>query len=188
MRVVIFVSRNKDNVHIDGFKQRKKTFLTNLEPHDYELAEKFSKFAKAGCPNELSRFYISVNERDNKKVHLALSHFLLDHPDYDLTKLNGKLAGLAARKENALEHKWLFDYDGPIGKFNEFQGDLFSENNFSKDAIESTYATVSGFHIVVKHGFDTRALMSRWGDYVDLKKDDMVLIHWTQNLEESAWD
>lgn len=34
--------------------------------------------------------------------------------------------------------------------------------------------TPHGFAIVIPHGFDTRELMSKWQDKVELKRDDML--------------
>ena len=54
---VLFKSRNKDNKHLEGFKERSKTFLSDKSFE--ELTEKFKQFAEEGVSGELSRFYRS---------------------------------------------------------------------------------------------------------------------------------
>lgn len=64
MKGVFFVSRNKDNKDVKDFKQRKISFLTDKSLD--ELKGKFDAFVARGVKGELSRFYISVNERNNE--------------------------------------------------------------------------------------------------------------------------
>ncbi|MTE03635.1 hypothetical protein [Lactobacillus johnsonii] len=77
---VIFTSRNKDNKDVANFKQRKIAFLSNKSVE--ELMPKFDDFVNEGVANELSRFYITINERNNEKTIIDLQHYLLDHPDF----------------------------------------------------------------------------------------------------------
>ncbi|WP_304682779.1 hypothetical protein [Lactobacillus taiwanensis] len=77
---VIFTSRNKDNKDVANFKQRKIAFLSNKSVE--ELMLKFDDFVNEGVANELSRFYITINERNNEKTIIDLQHYLLDHPDF----------------------------------------------------------------------------------------------------------
>lgn len=42
--VVLFTSRNKDNRHIENFKERRVSFVTTREPS--ELLSKFETFVK----------------------------------------------------------------------------------------------------------------------------------------------
>ena len=64
MRIVLFVSRNKDNKETTPkFKERTVRFLTTLPIE--EIEKQFDFFVNYGLPNEFSRCYISLNERDN---------------------------------------------------------------------------------------------------------------------------
>lgn len=99
MRGVVFTSRNKDNILFD-FEPRKKSFLSDKSVD--ELMDSFLEFTHQGMRGELSRFYININERDNAKTITALEHYLLDHPDFSLTKLKQKSVSLAMKPENAI--------------------------------------------------------------------------------------
>lgn len=107
----MFVSRNKDNRDIRNYKERREAFLTTHDENDDRLISKFETFMNNGVHGEFSRFYLSVNKRDNEKTHRALQHYLLDHPDFNLAALPAKLASEAAKTENSLEKKWFFDVD-----------------------------------------------------------------------------
>lgn len=125
LKVVLFVSRNKDNKHLDGFKERKKNFLTVKKPE--ELKETFERFVEEGLPGELSRFYISVKERDEKKIRKQLLHFLIDNETYPLYKLDSKVASIADKCPYA-GGAWLFDFDFPEKeKVLEFVEDIKQE-------------------------------------------------------------
>ena len=41
-----------------------------------------------------------------------------------------------------------------------------------------THKTPHGYAVIVKHGFDTRKLLEKWGKDVELKRDDMLLVCW----------
>lgn len=120
LRVVLFVSRNKDNKHLHNYTQRKKSFLSNKTVE--ELESKFKSFVKEGLYGEFCRMYVSVNRRDEDKVRKALMHEMLDN-EVDLTKLDSKLASLAAKKNCTAEKKWMFDFDSEdnnlLNEFNE---------------------------------------------------------------------
>ncbi len=76
LNVVLFVSRNKDNKNVDGFKERRNSFTTTKNAS--ELFEKFEAFAAEGRFGEMSRMYFSVNPRSNAKTFKALQHKMLD--------------------------------------------------------------------------------------------------------------
>lgn len=90
--VVLFTSRNKDNKHIENFKERRMSFVTNKTPR--ELLSEFEAFVKNGLDGEMSRFYISVNSRSNTKVQKALIHYLIDN-EINIAKLPSILASIA---------------------------------------------------------------------------------------------
>lgn len=175
MKGVIFTSRNKDNENITNFKQRSMSFLTNKSVE--ELSLKFVAFVNEGVLNELSRFYININERNNEKAIKDLQHYLLDRPDFLATKIEAKVTSFAMRPENAITHKWLFDYDSKTGIEN-FVQDLVSEG-FNKKDIE-VYKTVNNYSIVVPHGFDARNIMEKYGKYVELKRDGLLCVKWSK--------
>ena len=67
---VLFRARRKGNQQVADFKERCESFLTRRRP--YELRNRFAQFVAQGKPGEVSRFYISVNARDNDKTRKAL--------------------------------------------------------------------------------------------------------------------
>lgn len=169
---VLFKSRNKDNKEVDGFKERSKTFLTDKEP--IELYNKFQEFVGEGLDGELSRFYYSVNKRDIVKANRKLVHYLIDNPEFPPYKLQTKLVSLASEKDCSAENKWLFDYDGDPEAVVSFVEDVEQHFDMVYDVIK-LFGTVSGFGVVVPHGFDTRELLSKWED-VELHRDGMLLV------------
>ena len=179
IHVVLFCSRNKDNKHIEGFKERRKSFITHKTP--MELEEEFTNFIMDGNPSEMCRMYYSVNARDPQKIYQKLLHFLIDNPNFNLCSMMPKLAGIAAQKECAAEKKWMFDFDiDDEKKADEFVRDIARLVKPQPDDPVTTtkWRTPHGYAIVVDHGFDTRELMKKWDKDVTLKRDDLLCIDW----------
>ena len=114
-RNVLFVSRNKDNSELNNsiyepFKPRVKSFVARVSPFDVSsLYDEFETFVNEGVSGEVSRLYVSVNARDEQKVHRALIHELIDKPDFDMTKIDSKIASIAMKPVNRKTSHWLFD-------------------------------------------------------------------------------
>jgi hypothetical protein len=174
LRICLMVSRNKDNKDVEDFKERRRAFLTTKT--DDELRKEFGHFVEDGMFKEFCRLYVSVNARDPQKIHKELLKFLIDEPDFNLTHIQGKLAGIGAKKECALEKKWMFDFDREKG-VGEFEKDIIVNASPAFERIEE-YQTPHGYAIIVDHCFDTRELMKKWGDIVTLKRDDLLCIDW----------
>lgn len=171
--VVLFTSRNKDNKDVEGFTQRRKAFVTT-EPLGEKTIKKFQHFVEDGVNGEISRMYYSVNTRDAAKVNNLLVHYLIDNPDTNPAALMGKIAAIAAKKECAASKHWMFDFDcNDIAKVEEFKQDILTIDSTVSIDIISTY---HNFAVVVNHGFDTRKLMEKWGNVVELKKDDLLFV------------
>lgn len=171
LRVVLFVSRNKDNKDLPNYAQRKKSFVTkdSLE----KLEEDFNNFVNKGFLGELSRMYVSVNARDEEKVKRELMHELFDN-NVELTKLQSKLASLAARSKCAAEKKWMFDFDS---EDKDLLNNFVSELEVLTRSEPTVHKTPNGYAVVVERGFDTRDLLSRY-TFVELKRDDMLCLKW----------
>ena len=180
LKVVLFTSRNKDNKDVPGFKQRSKTFLTTKDKDDIEILDEFKNWSEQGLSGETSRFYISVNSRDSDKINKAFVHYLLNNPQISPASYPQRVASVAAKKENASEFKWLFDFDEKKELIPEFISDIKNESNLTDEEIEFS-ETVTGFAVVVKHGFDTRNLLKKWKN-VELKRDDMLLVDFLKNI------
>lgn len=182
IHVVLFVSRNKDNKNIEGFEERRMSFITHEPLTSIKLKEKFSDFVNHGLLGETSRMYYSVNARDGEKIHRALLHFLFDNPSFNLCSIQSKLAGIAAQKEMAAEKRWMFDFDiDDETAVKKFCNDILAIDN---DAIYGYRKTPHGYAVVTDHGFDCRALMEKWGSDVTLKRDDLICIDWeTKEVE-----
>lgn len=176
IKVCLFVSRKKDNEYIGNFIERRKSFITTKTKD--ELIEEFDNFVSHGVEGELCRMYLSVNARDGKKIYKELLHFLVDNPDFNLTHINSKLASIAAKKECALEKKWMFDFDLDNDEMElQFETDIINTSVPVVNKIEN-YDTPHGYAIIVDHGFDTRQLMEEWGNVVTLKRDDLLCVAW----------
>lgn len=173
MKVVLFKSRNKDNGHLEDFKERSVSFVSTKDA--YDLQGEFRDFVEKGQAGEVSRFYHSVNTRDNNKVRKALLHYLLDHEDFDMSKLESIVVSLAAKKENRAESKWLFDFDEELHLLNDFVKEVRSNLPSSVGVVP--YQTPNGHAVVVGRGFDTRKLLENWKS-VELKRDDLLCVNW----------
>lgn len=174
IHVVLFCSRNKDNQHIDGFKERRKSFITHKNP--FELAPDFESFVAEGQVGEVCRLYYSVNARDPRKIYQKLLHFLIDEPDFNLCSIMPKIAGIAAQKECAAEKQWMFDFDlDDVKQVFNFVEDIKAIDPEISPAINKT---PHGYAVVTEHGFDTRELLEKWKEYVSLKRDDLLCVNW----------
>lgn len=193
LNVVLFVSRNKDNNHLQDFSERRNAFTTTKDAE--ALAEQFQAFVRNGQIGEMCRMYFSVNARSNEKTFKALQHKMLDN-EFNLSSVPQRVAALAARKENAYDSnhlKWLFDFDPVEGRdteglLQEFLLDVQSchENTRTKhDQVRptmtvETHKTPNGYGVVVDQRFDTRDLLKKWTN-VSLKRDDLLCVDWAVN-------
>lgn len=188
-KVAFFVSRNKDNQNVVGFKERKETMFCQ---DVHEVVDKFYKFVKEGKKGETSRLYVSVNDRDEDKARKALVCALVME-DVPLEKVKTKAVSLAMKPENAATKKWLFDFDcDDAGEFLEFINDLVQKVETPVDFLEMWRKTKNGYTVVVAHGFDTRGFLDKWNERlkkqnpnwgVELKKDAMLLWTWDTKAE-----
>jgi len=116
-RIVCFNSRNKDNNHLkdQGYRQRSYSFLTAKMPD--ELMDKFHSFVERGLNGEVSRFYISVNTRNHDKALQELTVALVRGEISDLSKIEGKVASIAGKKECRGSRLFLLDCDCDENEF-----------------------------------------------------------------------
>lgn len=109
--IVLFISRNKDNKNVEGFKQRSYSFLTNKQYNSVEdeldLLKDFKNFVRKGVVGETSRWYMSINERDSKKVNNKLIHYLVDHQEINPASIPSKSVSLAQSIECAVRNGYL---------------------------------------------------------------------------------
>lgn len=93
-----------------------------------------------------------------------------------LSRIAAITASICAKKENAAEKRWLFDFDiDNEGKLEEFVSDI---KKICPGMVIETHKTPHGYAVIVEHGFDTRKLFEKWTEDVTLKRDDMLLIYW----------
>lgn len=173
LKVVLFISRNKDNKDVEGFKKRSESFLSTKSTE--ELYEDFDSFVAKGVEGEFSRFYHHVNARDNDKIRRALLHYLIDHENVNMAALPQRVASIASKTENRAESKWLFDFDDELHLINDFVQDVRKEVPSHVEVVP--HQTPNGHAVVVGQGFDTRELLERW-EHVELKRDDMLCVVW----------
>lgn len=174
--IVLFISRNKDNKDIKNFKERRKAFVSSKTIE--ELKQEFLIFRNKGFDSEKCRFYMSTNARNRIKINRALTHFLIDNPEIPSEDIPAIIVRIAAKKENALEKKWLFDFDDN----NEDNCNIFCKmiNDIDPDVSITKYKTPNGFHIISNRGFDTRKLFENFPK-VTLKKDAFRLVQYYIN-------
>ena len=173
--VVLFRSRNKDNKEVLNFKERKQAYFRTADMD--KIYRDFEFFASQGVSGETSRCYISLNARDVKKVRKELLHVLIDEEDICFDYIEPKIAGIAAKKENAAEKKWFFDFDlDSECALNQFITDIIT---IAPDLKPEAVKTPHGYAVIVQHGFDTRELLAKWGERVCLKRDDLICRFWS---------
>lgn len=194
---VLFVSRNKDNVNVEGFKERREPFLsTKVNDKDY-MERKFQSFVNNGVTGELSRMYDSINSRKVAETKRALLHYLIDRQDdYNLAALESIAVKVAMQRDLAAEKKRLFDFDiNDETKVNEFVKDLTDRGIPEGDVFK--YKTPNGYAVVINRGADLRGLVDtmpdaklkdkkdkgpwKWSkDEVGYKLDDLLLTSWAK--------
>lgn len=178
LSVVLYKSRNKDNKDVPNFKERSYSYVVDSE-YDLSIIKRdFHFFAGKGVDAEKSRLYISNNDRNALKVHRQLQHLLVDDPHLPLPQLPQKIASIASKKENSASSEWMFDYDAEPSRLQEFITDVYHESGIPLSMMVIS-PTVSGFFVSVPHGFDTRALLSKWVD-VGLHRDGMCFYEQAQ--------
>jgi hypothetical protein len=178
-RNVLFVSRNKDNRGLNNsiyqpFKPRVKSFVARVSPFDVSsIYDEFETFANEGVNGEVSRLYVSVNARDEQRVHRALLHELIDKPDFNMTKIDSKIASIAMKPVNRKTSHWLFDFDRrDFVLFYKFFTEVSKQTK-----ILAQKPTMNGYALVVAHGFDTREILKKY-PMATLKRDAMLLSYW----------
>lgn len=187
VRIALFVSRNKDNKEIPDFKERREAFIidTHGPRHDLDIEinrmhKKFGEFVSKGVPGETCRLYLSVNDRDREKIKKNFVIELLKNDDYNLSNIKDILVSVAMKKENAVTKYWLIDYDreDTEEEVREFIEDMKKLTNYKENPFDilNINPTVHGWHIIVSHGFDTRELLKKYGDFVSIQKDAMWLV------------
>ena len=194
--VYCFISRNKDNKNIEGFKTRSKSILAYEE--DFGKIEKeFKEWAAAGVPGEKARLYRTLNARAEDKIRDGFMVHLIKNKPLTTTKsYSNLLASIAMKAENRAESMWIFDFDvDKEDAVDEFIEDIkqfttiYWNDNQEKIAVlgmdAKKYKTPNGYAIVVPHGFDTRNLLEKWGEYdITLKRDDLLFLDMIQKEVE----
>ena len=169
--MVLFVARNKDNKHIEGFKGSSNQFLvTDVS----DVSEKFEEFVSKQLDGTLCRCYVSVNKRNGSLVQKQLISYLALNAA-DLSKIARKTTSIAMLPQCAVTKKWLFDFDYESEEqVLEFVQDIKDINN----TLEVEYKkTVHGYAVITSHSFDTRTLLAKWLE-CENKKDGMLLLDW----------
>lgn len=187
LRVISFVSRPKDNTEVEGFVNRKTSFVSTIT--DEELTPIFEAWAKQGKKNEFSRMYVSLNKRNHKTVQLSLMHYLLDNQDLNLGSLDSRIAMIAAQSEHALESKYFYDFDSNAEDLEEFLSDLakaYEETKqFNKKLPEefkfSVRTTPNYYAVILEQRFKTDWVDEKWKELVTLKKDALYCAAWHLN-------
>ena len=169
--MVLFVARNKDNKHIEGFKGSSSQFLVTDVSN---VSEKFEEFVSKQLEGTLCRCYISVNKRNGSLVQKQLISYLALN-DVDLSKIVRKTTSIAMLPQCAVTKKWLLDFDCESEEqVLEFIQDIKDIDN----TLEVEYKkTVHGYAVVTNHSFDTRELLKKWVE-CENKKDGMLLLDW----------
>lgn len=192
LNVVLFTSRNKDNRHVENFKERRESFVTTLSADSEALKDRFDRFVQGGVDSEISRMYISINPRSNEKTKKDLMIKMLSD-DFSLARVPEMTARLASKKENAFDSKnlkWMFDVDPhPSLDLDYVVESIMMDIAFAYYAPKKptinieTHRTPNGYAIIVDQHFDTREILSKWKN-VELKRDAMLCVTWDTCIKE----
>lgn len=188
IHVVLFISRNKDNKDVEGFTERRHSFITRLASDSEELSRQFKAFVNSGVNGEMSRMYYSINARNAEKIYKELLIFLINNPEFNLCSIQSKLAGIAAKKDCANEKRWFFDFDiNSKEKVEEFKQDILAlATTIEKPINVTVHKTPNGYAVITDRGFDTRSLYEKWGhEVVSLKRDDLLCYKWLRKDTEN---
>lgn len=173
MKVVFFVSRNKDNRDVPNFKERKETFF---DKGAEDTERRFKHFVEDGQPGEYSRYYVSVNDRNTQQAVRDLTcYFVQNDCNVTLAGLETLACSMAMKPENAATKYWLFDLDDMTKEqAKEFQ------NWVRKCGVTTVLRpTKSGYALVTFSRFDYRDVLNRAeqaGYKVELKKDAQLFV------------
>lgn len=193
LNVVLFTSRNKDNRHVENFKERRESFVTTLSADSEALKDRFDRFVQSGVDGEMSRMYISINPRSNEKTSKDLMKKMLSD-NVSLARVPEMTARLASKKENAFDPKnlkWMFDVDPHASLDLTYVVETimldiaFAYYDPKKPKINiETHRTPNGYAIIVDQHFDTRPILSKWKN-VELKRDAMLCAAWDTCRKET---
>lgn len=173
LKTVTFISRNKDNAHVEGFKPRTVSFVVKDGNIDGVLA-KFDDFVYQGVVGERSRCYMSVDCADATKVQTELAVKLI-RQEVDLTKIDSMVASLASKPEMSLTKRLLLDFDSQDEDLlNQIIKILKDNHGFNATEIKK-FRTVNGLTIVLPHNFDSRELSLQYKDILEFKKHAFLL-------------
>ena len=184
MRIVLYLSRSKDNKEVIGHKPRKKAFVTNKD--FTKLDGDFQKFVNEGLPHETCRMYVSANSRDEEKVKKSLICSLLTK-DIDLTRIDSAVVREAAKVENSVEKHWIIVYRhredcSPIEKHTglcAFRSDLIQMIGYEPEM----YKVPEGAGFVLMHGFDARELMAAYPN-ITIHRDGLLCVAVKENQDD----
>ena len=187
LRVISFVSRNKDNIGVEGFSSRKTSFVSTMT--DEELTPIFEAWAKQGKNKEFSRMYVSINKRNHNSVQLDVMHYLLDNQNLNLGSLDSRIAMIAAQSEHALEKKYFYDFDGSEKQLEKFIDDLklaYEETKATNKKLEDDLKyiikkTPNFYAVILEQRFKTIWVDEKWNDLATLKKDALYCAAWYLN-------
>lgn len=187
LRVISFVSRNKDNIGVEGFSSRKTSFVSTMT--DEELTPIFEAWAKQGKNKEFSRMYVSINKRNHNSVQLNVMHYLLDNQNLNLGSLDSRIAMIAAQSEHALEKKYFYDFDGSEKQLEKFIDDLklaYEETKATNKKLEGDLKyiikkTPNFYAVILEQRFKTIWVDEKWNDLATLKKDALYCAAWYLN-------
>lgn len=173
MKVVFFVSRNKDNSDVPNFKERKETFFAKSAE---DTERRFKHFVEDGQPGEYSRYYVSVNDRNMEKTQKDLMCYFVQHDlNVELAGLETLACSMAMRPENAATKYWLFDLD----EMTTMQAKEFQSWVRRCGVTTVLRPTKSGYALVAYSRFDYRDVLDRAkkaGYKVELKKDAQLFV------------
>lgn len=182
IHVVVFRSRNKDNKGItdnDGsraYRERSESFLTR-DPMDSKwVLDRFQRFVDKGLDGETSRYYYSVNERDEREIQRQLMHALIDNDDIDMTSLDQNATSIAAHEDCKATRHILLDLDTrDEGILHEILAIIRrDEEDTGKPNPVTVRDSINGYHIICERGFKPE-LLNDYKNVCELKRDAYLL-------------
>lgn len=181
---LMFVSRNKDNEGIDGFRPRCEQHVVKLDVESVDTLaaaardkfdEMFDRFVNEGVDGETSRMYVTLNGADSDRCLKELAIAVLQDKIADVTKVNSTLVSIVARPEMAMTKRWLFDADCDVATARIF-ADRVDDRLAARYGEDSPNARCSilpsknNFAIVTNARFDARGVLDGFPD-IELKRE-----------------
>lgn len=181
IKIVQFISRNKDNVGVSNFKQRIKIFYTDKDVKDESIQRRFTHFVEDGVAGEKCRMYVSLNKRNDERARRMFLAEMVMNPEISTMNMHKKFIHCLGKCP--AEKNWLFDFDYP--NYADVQAFVRDIQNIDPTVKVEWKKTPNCFAVCCDHGFDTRQLLEKWTE-CSLDKDGLLFEKYAMKRLDSS--